>query len=87
MATETKVDVKEADILAAGYQVLHSKSPLFYDHYERKADLQHQTHYCPGCGHGDRPQADRRGAPRPRPAGQDHLREPGGLLRLRLLLF
>ncbi|MGB9074617.1 MAG: 2-oxoacid:acceptor oxidoreductase family protein [Terriglobales bacterium] len=52
MATETKVNVKEADILAAGYQVLHSKSPLFYDHYERKADLQHQTHYCPGCGHG-----------------------------------
>ena len=52
MATETKVDVKEADILADGYQVLHSKSPLFYDHYERKADLQHQTHYCPGCGHG-----------------------------------
>ena len=52
MATETQVDVKEADILADGYQVLHSKSPLFYDHYERKADLQHQTHYCPGCGHG-----------------------------------
>jgi len=20
--------------------------------YERKAELQHQTHYCPGCGHG-----------------------------------
>jgi 2-oxoisovalerate ferredoxin oxidoreductase beta subunit len=47
-----KVDVKEADILAAGYQVSHSKSPLFYDKYERKGELQHQTHYCPGCGHG-----------------------------------
>jgi len=34
------------------YQVVHSKSPVFYDHYERKSDLQHQTHYCPGCGHG-----------------------------------
>jgi 2-oxoisovalerate ferredoxin oxidoreductase beta subunit len=34
------------------FQVVHSKSPVFYDVYERKADLQHQTHYCPGCGHG-----------------------------------
>ena len=24
----------------------------FYDTFERKAELQHQTHYCPGCGHG-----------------------------------
>ena len=29
----------------------HSKSAVFYDQYERKTDLQHQTH-CPGCGHG-----------------------------------
>ena len=35
-----------------GYQVIHTKSPAFYDKYERKAELQHQTHYCPGCGHG-----------------------------------
>ncbi len=35
-----------------GYQVIHEKSPAFYDNYERKAELQHQTHYCPGCGHG-----------------------------------
>jgi len=35
-----------------GYQVIHQKSPAFYDKYERKAELQHQTHYCPGCGHG-----------------------------------
>ena len=34
------------------YKVVQQKSPVFYDHYERKADLQHQTHYCPGCGHG-----------------------------------
>jgi len=33
-------------------EILHSKSPAFYDLYERKTDLQHQTHYCPGCGHG-----------------------------------
>jgi hypothetical protein len=35
-----------------GYEVVHSKSPVFYDVYERKAELKHQTHYCPGCGHG-----------------------------------
>jgi 2-oxoisovalerate ferredoxin oxidoreductase beta subunit len=35
-----------------GYQVIHEKSPAFYDKYDRKAELQHQTHYCPGCGHG-----------------------------------
>jgi len=35
-----------------GYETVHSKSPLFYDLYERKSELKHQTHYCPGCGHG-----------------------------------
>lgn len=34
------------------YQVIEAKSPVFYQKYERKAELQHQTHYCPGCGHG-----------------------------------
>ncbi len=34
------------------YEVVHSKSRLFYPEYERKSDLKHQTHYCPGCGHG-----------------------------------
>ncbi|MGA8491536.1 MAG: 2-oxoacid:acceptor oxidoreductase family protein [Terriglobales bacterium] len=34
------------------YEVVHSRSPLFYDLYERKSELKHQTHYCPGCGHG-----------------------------------
>ncbi|MGA8539140.1 MAG: 2-oxoacid:acceptor oxidoreductase family protein, partial [Terriglobales bacterium] len=24
----------------------------FFDLYERKSELKHQTHYCPGCGHG-----------------------------------
>jgi len=35
-----------------GYETIHSKSPVFYDLYERKSELKHQTHYCPGCGHG-----------------------------------
>jgi len=34
------------------YAVLHEKPRSFYPLYERKAELQHQTHYCPGCGHG-----------------------------------
>ncbi len=34
------------------YEVVHQKSEVFYPEYERKSDLKHQTHYCPGCGHG-----------------------------------
>jgi len=34
------------------YEVVHQKSTSFYPEYERKSDLKHQTHYCPGCGHG-----------------------------------
>jgi len=34
------------------YKVIEQKSPVFYEKYERKGELQHQTHYCPGCGHG-----------------------------------
>jgi 2-oxoisovalerate ferredoxin oxidoreductase beta subunit len=34
------------------YAVTHEKAKSFYPIYERKAELQHQTHYCPGCGHG-----------------------------------
>ena len=36
----------------ASYTITHEKPACFYDRYERKAELQHQTHYCPGCGHG-----------------------------------
>jgi 2-oxoisovalerate ferredoxin oxidoreductase beta subunit len=36
----------------ASYTVSHEKAAAFYGRYERKAELQHQTHYCPGCGHG-----------------------------------
>jgi 2-oxoisovalerate ferredoxin oxidoreductase beta subunit len=52
MADENKIAVKAAEPGNNGYELIHSKSPLFYDTYERKSDLQHQTHYCPGCGHG-----------------------------------
>jgi 2-oxoisovalerate ferredoxin oxidoreductase beta subunit len=32
--------------------VTHEKASVFYDRFARKGELQHQTHYCPGCGHG-----------------------------------
>lgn len=52
MSTNTKNEAQASEIQAAGYEVTHSKSPVFYSTYERKGDLQNQTHYCPGCGHG-----------------------------------
>ena len=36
----------------SAYSTVHSRSSVFYDLYERKAELKFQTHYCPGCGHG-----------------------------------
>lgn len=52
MADENKVGLNAGEAGKNGYELIHSKSPVFYDTYERKSDLQHQTHYCPGCGHG-----------------------------------
>jgi 2-oxoisovalerate ferredoxin oxidoreductase beta subunit len=37
---------------AAEYVVAQGRARSFYERYERKEDLQHQTHFCPGCGHG-----------------------------------
>ncbi len=53
MARE-RVDLNEAHLETStdGYEVVHSKSEVFYPVYERKTDLKRQTHYCPGCGHG-----------------------------------
>jgi len=50
MADENKVALMDAE--TSTYTAVHSRSPVFYDLYERKADLKQQTHYCPGCGHG-----------------------------------
>ncbi|MGC2617977.1 MAG: 2-oxoacid:acceptor oxidoreductase family protein [Acidobacteriaceae bacterium] len=36
----------------AEYTVAQSKPKAFFEIYERKEELQHQTHYCAGCGHG-----------------------------------
>jgi 2-oxoisovalerate ferredoxin oxidoreductase beta subunit len=34
------------------YKVVQGRSPVFFQSFERKEENQHQTHYCPGCGHG-----------------------------------
>ena len=34
------------------FTVTHARPQAFYDIFERKGELQQQTHYCPGCGHG-----------------------------------
>jgi len=56
MATHDVIQIAEAleepKVNPAKYEVVHSKSEVFYPEYERKSDLKHQTHYCPGCGHG-----------------------------------
>ncbi len=49
---EIQTDASTPAVNAGEYEVIHSKSPVFYDLYTRKTELQHQTHYCPGCGHG-----------------------------------
>jgi len=51
MATHDAI-LEEPKVTADCYEVVHSKSSVFYPEYERKSDLKHQTHYCPGCGHG-----------------------------------
>lgn len=38
--------------LIADYTVVHERAKAFYERFDRKEELQQQTHYCPGCGHG-----------------------------------
>ena len=52
METATMANQEVTEDAKPSYEVVHSKSQLFYREYERKSDLKHQTHYCPGCGHG-----------------------------------
>jgi len=42
-----------------GYQVIHEKSPAFYDKLRSQSEMQHQTHYWPRLRTRHRPQADR----------------------------
>jgi len=54
MADENVISVLDPEVKSEvsnnGYELVHSKSPLFYDLYERKSELKHQTHYCPAAG-------------------------------------
>ena len=34
------------------YEVAQGRARSFFPRFERKEELQHQTHFCPGCGHG-----------------------------------
>jgi len=53
MATDVLDEVKNNETGSAeDYAAIRSKSSVFYPVFERKSDLKHQTHYCPGCGHG-----------------------------------
>ena len=45
-------DELTCEAMISEYEVAHAKAKVFFETYERKNDLQHQTHYCPGCGHG-----------------------------------
>jgi 2-oxoisovalerate ferredoxin oxidoreductase beta subunit len=38
--------------IVSEYTVSHARPKSFYERFERKEELQHQTHFCPGCGHG-----------------------------------
>ena len=45
-------DELTCEAMISEYEVAQAKAKVFFETYERKNDLQHQTHYCPGCGHG-----------------------------------
>jgi 2-oxoisovalerate ferredoxin oxidoreductase beta subunit len=34
------------------YKVTRTRPKAFFKRFTRKAEMQQQTHYCPGCGHG-----------------------------------
>ncbi|MGA2571101.1 MAG: thiamine pyrophosphate-dependent enzyme, partial [Terracidiphilus sp.] len=34
------------------YAVVQGRAKAFYERFDRKEELQHATHFCPGCGHG-----------------------------------
>jgi 2-oxoisovalerate ferredoxin oxidoreductase beta subunit len=38
--------------MVSEYEISHARPKAFFERFTRKEELQHQTHYCPGCGHG-----------------------------------
>ncbi len=51
MADKTVI-LEEPKLAPGEYEIVHERSKAFYPEFDRKSDLKHQTHYCPGCGHG-----------------------------------
>src|ERR1035441_3407518 len=41
-----------SNVIDSEYVVAHTRPNAFYKTFERKAELQQHTQYCPGCGHG-----------------------------------
>jgi 2-oxoisovalerate ferredoxin oxidoreductase beta subunit len=41
-----------SDEMVSDYTVSHARPKAFFERFTRKEELQHQTHFCPGCGHG-----------------------------------
>jgi len=87
MPEDSKALVNEPEVRPNGYEVVHSKSPVFYEKYERKDELQHQTHYCPGCGHGVAHKLIAEAIGGSRPAGSHHLLSVQSAARLCVLLL
>ena len=54
MATDLKTGIKQAELRLDGYESTAFEVWVFYNQYERKTDLQHQTHYCPGSAMASR---------------------------------
>src|SRR2546423_7105366 len=52
METATMANHEVTEESKPAYEVVHSKSHLFYPEYERKAGVKKETHCCPGRGHG-----------------------------------
>ncbi len=69
------------------YKIAQSKPPVFFERFERKDENQHQTHYCPGCGHGVAQKLIAEALGRTGCAGSHHHGQPGRLLGIHLLLF
>ena len=42
-----------SSVIIPEYEVTHSRPDAFNKTFERKGELKHATHYCPGCGHGN----------------------------------
>jgi len=52
MSNELMLNETISHEIVSGYEISHSRPEAFYQSYDRKDELKHQTHYCPGCGHG-----------------------------------